>query len=343
MPSSTEATGTELDDAAADPTGSTPEGSNSTAEGSESTAADAATGDGGAGPWSTCATIEITSNAMVAEDRLVETSGLVASVQHAGLLWAHNDSGAEAGIHALELDGSDRGFFAIEGVAVRDTEDVALANGRIHLGDIGDNNRARDTITIHVFDEPTPEDPGTVTPIDGVTTINARYPDGATDAEALLVDPVTDEIIIFSKDLDDGEALTRIYTVPRETGTAEPVTMTLVGSIDVFALTSQSPTISITSVLFPGQVTAADISPDGSVVAVRTYGSLWLFPRLTGQSVADALTAEPCEAGSATERQGEAVAFLGPVSGGEEPGTVSLATISEGQSPPINVVSVQLG
>ncbi len=295
------------------------------------------------GAWTTCTGGDIGPSGTVSDDQLTETSGLAASQQHEGVLWAHDDSGAEAGIHAIGTDGADRGFFAIEGVAARDTEDVALANGRIHLGDIGDNNRARDSIAIHVFDEPTPADAGTVTAIDGVATITARYPDGPTDAEALIVDPVTDEIVVLSKDLDDGEAVTRIYTVPREPGTAEPVAMTLVGSLDVFALTSASSALSIASILFPGQVTAADISPDGSVIAVRTYGSLWLFPRLPGQSVAEALTAQPCEVDIASERQGEAVAFLGPVSGDEHPGTVSLATVGEGQAPPINVATVQLG
>jgi hypothetical protein len=62
-------------------------------------------------------------------------------------------------------------------------------------------------------------------------------------------------------------------------------------------------------------VTGGDMSADGSVVAVRTYEVVYLWPRDAGQTVADALAGEPCEAPVAFEPQGEAVA-LDPGGGG---------------------------
>lgn len=58
-----------------------------------------------------------------------------------------------------------------------------------------------------------------------------------------------------------------------------------------------------------GEVSGADMSFDGSVIAFRGYRTVWMWTRTAGQSVAEALTAEPCEAPSPEERQGESIAF----------------------------------
>ena len=65
---------------------------------------------------------------------------------------------------------------------------------------------------------------------------------------------------------------------------------------------------------------------DGALIAVRTYGSVWLFERGPGQSLAEALAGPPCEGGAAAETQGEAVGFL-PSAGD---GQVRYVTVSEG-------------
>lgn len=293
--------------------------------------------------WTTCNQIAVDAASEVQEPGLVETSGLAASVQHDGVLWAHNDSGSAAGVYAVGLDGSHRGFFALDGVSGVDVEDMALVDGRMYLADIGDNSRRRATIEIHVFDEPTPTAPGDATQrsVGPVATVTARYPDGPTDAEAILVDPVDGELLVLSKDLDDGDAQTRLYAVPLEFDTAEPVEMTLVGSVDVGGLNSQSTEFSITAILFPGQVTAADVSTDGRIIALRTYGSVWLFPRRPAQTMAEALDGIPCEGGTAAEGQGESIAFLPPSH--DDPGSASYVTVSEGAGQPINIVTVELG
>ncbi|MGI9596299.1 MAG: hypothetical protein ACR2QK_09070 [Acidimicrobiales bacterium] len=301
--------------------------------------------DGAGGGQPTCRQIEVTTAGDVERLELIETSGLVAGRADRGVLWAINDSGQEAGIYAIDETGRDLGFFALTGpdgpIATVDTEDLAMAGGQIHLADIGDNGRRRPSVQIYLLDEPSvgggPAPDGTVNPS---SIITATYPDGPTDAEALLADPVTGELLILSKDGDDGDAPTRLYAVPPQVdGGRESVETELVGMLDVAALTARSSRFSIAGLIFPGAVTGADISEDGRTIALRTYGSVWLFPRLDGQTMAEALTGnEPCEGGTDSEPQGETVAFL-PTG---QDGSLRYATISEGNNPPVNVVAVEL-
>ena len=72
------------------------------------------------------------------------------------------------------------------------------------------------------------------------------------------------------------------------------------------------------------QVTAADLSPDGTVLAVRTDEQLRLYPVDEGQDIAGALSATPCATPSIPERQGESVAVLA--------GAAGLLTVSEDES-----------
>ena len=57
-------------------------------------------------------------------------------------------------------------------------------------------------------------------------------------------------------------------------------------------------------------ISAADLSADGRVIAVRTPTRVLLFDRPATLSIAAALAEEPCEAASAPERQGEAIACI---------------------------------
>src|SRR5262249_18418644 len=74
--------------------------------------------------------------------------------------------------------------------------------------------------------------------------------------------------------------------------------------------------------------TGGDISADGSMVALRTYGEVLLFTRAKGQSIADALKGPPGEAQPPNERQGEAIGFA--------PDGRGYVTISEGVKPHVN-------
>lgn len=75
-------------------------------------------------------------------------------------------------------------------------------------------------------------------------------------------------------------------------------------------------------------VTGGDVSPDGSLVALRTYGQVLVWDRAPGQSVADALAGRACQAPAPAELQGEALAFT--------PDGRGYATLSEGVNPALN-------
>jgi hypothetical protein len=77
------------------------------------------------------------------------------------------------------------------------------------------------------------------------------------------------------------------------------------------------------------EVSGADISPDGSVIALRGYHTVWMWIRDQGQSVAEALLTPPCEGQSPDERQGEAIAFGADY---------SYWTVSEGTTPAVHRV-----
>jgi hypothetical protein len=317
--------------------------------------------------WS-CRSVSEDPIGTVQNDQLIEASGVVASRQHDGVLWSHNDSGGRAGVFAVDLDGSDLGFFELSSVDAVDIEDIAIADGVIYLADVGDNKRARDTVTIHRFAEPDPRAiDGATQPVAPGRPITVRYPDGPTDAEAFLVDPQRGELVILGKNLDDSSAPTIVYSAPFDprlgpgSGTEpEAVEMMARGSIDVADLTRRSSAFSLSALAFPGAVTGADISDDGSVIALRTYGSVWLFDRRAGTTVADALTGgdaltngdtgtrgdtgtngdtEPCEGGAEAETQGESVGLL-PAT---DDGLIRYVTISEGRNPPVNLSVIEVG
>src|SRR5262245_13810032 len=117
---------------------------------------------------------------------LPEASGLALSTQFPNLLWSHNDS-SDATIFAIGTDGAIRGRVRLAGASVTDWEAITVSPCRggacLYVGDIGDNNLRRHGITIYRTREPSPDDQ--ITP--SVERIEATYPEGPQDAEALFV------------------------------------------------------------------------------------------------------------------------------------------------------------
>jgi hypothetical protein len=265
----------------------------------------------------------------VASAELDETSGIAASVDHPGVLWAHDDSGGAAELHAIGPDGGDLGVvdLAPAGAEAVDWEDVALAPGPLDgpdvlvVGDIGDNRAARDHVTLYRVPEPTPPGPGGRVAATAVEAVEVAYDSGPHDAEALLVDPRNGDITILDKDWNG--VGTGAWPVPPGTGIgstpSDPARVTVERAGDVAVPQSQP-------------ATAADVSRLGLVVAVRTYTSVLLWDLDTGESVATALADEPCTAPSMPENQGEALAFTA-----DERGYV---TVSEGVHPAIHAFRV---
>lgn len=286
-------------------------------------------------PETTAATV-----GTVVTPELTEASGLAASASLTGVLWAHNDSGSATAVHAIGPSGEDRGRVAVPAIDGVDIEDMAQVGGMLYLADIGDNNAERTSVTVYRFPEP---DPSSDVEITAVESVELRYPEGAVDAEAMFVDPATGQLVIVAKSLalrlggdsPVGPGPAPIFVVD-PVWNGQPAMMTRVGTVALDELADEAegeiPEGVIADFGLSGLATGADIRADGAVIAIRTYRTVWLFPRGPGQSVAEALGATPCPARTVPEPQGEAVAFL-------QTGDSSFATVSEGSQPALNVTS----
>ena len=281
------------------------------------------------GPGSTVAPIESTTTAPPMEpaatacERLLapvvlgtvdspdldEISGVALSRDHDGVLWAHEDSGSGPVLWALSLEGRVLDRIEVAAAAV-DWEDLAVGPGpggdHVYIADTGDNDESRDAVALHRFPEP---EVGAAAA--AAETLVLTYPDGPRDVEAMLVDPVTGDLYLIAKEFGAEASLYRVPSGAWETGT---VVADRVGSVPVCLL---SP------------VTGADVSPDGSVVVVRTYRSVLLFTRTERAALHEAFAVPGCAGPVPPEVQGEAVAWA---AGG-------YLTIAEGVSARIYSVS----
>lgn len=249
----------------------------------------------------------------VATSAATELSGLTLSRSQAGVLWTHNDSGDSARLLALSSDGRLRAELAVPNATNFDWEEIAIGRAgdggdALYIGDIGDNLAQRPQITVYVVREPRLAG----RPATGQTTparpIVLRYPDGARDAEALLVDPHDGALVVVTKSYR-GRA--RVYSSrPRARA----------GRLRLAATLSLGDSEA---------VTAGGISGDGRTIALRSYGSFYVWTRRGRESLPATLRRAPCTAGAELfdEGQGEALAVT-------RDGR-ALYTVAEGGRPPI--------
>jgi hypothetical protein len=250
----------------------------------------------------------------VEDPEVVELSGIVASRAHRDLLWVHDDSGGSPEVVALSSTGASLGHYAVEGAAAVDWEDIGIGPGPqagrtyLYMADIGDNGATREHVTVYMALEPEAAPDGSGGSLPLVTELTVRYPAGPSDAESLFVDPLSGDLYVITKDFGGPSRVLRAAAGAVAAG--GELTLEDVGGIDVVA------------------PTAADISPDGSTVLVRTYQSVLAFRRPAGRPLAAAFQSPPCAAPSVDEPQGEAIGF-----GADG---ASYVTVSEGAAPPLH-------
>jgi hypothetical protein len=274
------------------------------------------------------------SSTVVAVAELVETSGLAASRRNEGVLWGNNDSGDSARVIAFDVTGAARGVYDIAGAEAIDWEDMALGPGPhgedyLYLGDIGDNSAERAEIVVYRALEPDVGEGASGGVINGAEALALRYPDTPHDAETLLVDPRSGSLIIVTKELITGNA--GVYEASAALLDAGGGTLVNIGEIEKARLTPADTPPDDAGPLVRGVgylPTGGDISADGSLIALRTYATVWLFARAEDASIADAFAGAACEAPSAVEPQGEALAF--------DANSTGYFTISEGANPPLH-------
>jgi hypothetical protein len=136
------------------------------------------------------------------QSRVREASGVAASREFAGRLYHINDSGDVGTFYITGLDGKGTQSISVMGFDPKDTEALSLGpcpggklSSCLYLGDIGDNDRRRNSIEIAVIDE-MQNFPATV---NARRFLKLRYPDGPHDAESMAVRP-NGEILLLTKE-----------------------------------------------------------------------------------------------------------------------------------------------
>jgi hypothetical protein len=249
----------------------------------------------------------------ITDDRLAELSGLVAT--RSGYVVVNDGSDDPAARRIFFLD---RRCKVVRTVAYpsrpRDTEDLAQsADGTLWVGDIGDNSRTRSTIALWRL-APSARRP---------TLFRLAYPDGAQDAEALLL-PRTGPPVVVTKSgtvyVVDGALRSGAGTTPLRRAGAVRLPMT--GTSNPFS--------------FPGRllITGGAVSPDGQRAVLRTYADAFEFDVPDGDLVRAVTEGTPRVVALPDEPQGESIAYT--VDGS------ALLTVSEIAAPPVPVLRYRL-
>ncbi len=237
-----------------------------------------------------------------------ETSGLAASSVNKGLLYIHNDSGDTSRFFVINPKGQLKAVYYFKGDTsishgVVDCEDMATGPGPlpgkhyIYLADIGDNRTTvpvRPSVTIYRMQEPV------LAPSKELFTgevlaepLHFKYPDGARDAETIMIDPLEKLLYIVSKREDS----VGVYTTPLNHRAGDTAVLT-----------------KMTSLFFAGfgflkQITAGCISGDGSQVILKNYTGVYYWKRKGKEPLWKLMMGKPEKRPYVLETQGEAIGF----------------------------------
>ncbi|WP_344217949.1 hypothetical protein [Kribbella sancticallisti] len=178
-----------------------------------------------------------------------ESSGLAKSAKYEGIWWTVNDSGDTARVFGVDAQGKVRAVLKF-GAKVRDVEAIAVdRDGTIYIADIGDNEASRDMI--EVFTIPEPAELGDT---EGIKyhRYDFEYPDGAHDAETLLIEPKTSRLYFVTKVKKKPGAFYAAPETPSREGTNK------------LTKVADAPAA-------PQGITDGTFLPDGKSVVLRTY------------------------------------------------------------------------
>ena len=220
-----------------------------------------------------------------------ETSGLAASRIHPDVLWLQNDSGSGPELYAVSRRGRVLARYVVDGVANTDWEDLAAfdLDGRHYLliADTGDNGGLRKSLQLHVVEEPDALADGHLAV---AWSIAFRWPDGPHDCEAVAVDARAGQVLLVTKKRRP-PMLFALPLRPRGTGlqVAHPLGPLAGVPRPTQAQLDDEPTFG----RLIGQITAADLSPDGRTLAVMTYQDLLLYRRRGDEPWAAAVARAP--------------------------------------------------
>jgi len=200
----------------------------------------------------------------LASSRITESSGIAASYTYPDVGYTLNDNSEDRQtvysfrISTGELLGKTELPYSKRG----NTESIyADPKGRLWVGDLGDNDGKRTDAGIVRFTEP---GPNTRTPT-GLVRFPVKYSNGKPNVEAMLVNPVNDQVYLINKRESSTSTLYRL-----------PATLS----------TSSTNLATPTSVSMPANVSDGVISRNGRTVIVRTDDDVLFFRTPTWNRIA---------------------------------------------------------
>jgi hypothetical protein len=172
-----------------------------------------------------------------------------------------------------------------------DPEDLAMAaDGTFWLADTGDNTAIRSTVALLAL-----------RPDGSAGVYRMSYPDGAHDAEALLLAPDGTPYIVTKEVLGSS----RVYRPAASLAVDAVVPMERVGTVNLTLTGTPGGPVGRAGQLL---VTGGAVDGDGSALALRTYTDAYVWP-LTGSDVVGALAGTPVRVALPESPQGEAISF----------------------------------
>jgi hypothetical protein len=268
---------------------------------------------------------------------LKEASAAVITSSQPGIVFTLNDSGNEPELFALDTAGNSRGVWHIDGASNVDWEalssgpcsgvSLVTARGCLYIADTGDNNANRAQVTLYRVSEPTagPDDKNESL---GSERLILKYPDRAHDVEAVYTTTRGDTYLVTKRALARPDGTLRnalVYRVPASAwGTGDPYVAELVDSLPIVPGSSQL-----------RKITDASLSHDGRLLAVRTYGQVYIFltDTATGRVMHDTPPAV-CNIQFVERQHGEGVTWFGA--------TRDLLLDSEGRNEPLHRIRCPL-
>jgi hypothetical protein len=208
---------------------------------------------------------------------LEEMSGLAPSRQHADIFWVINDGGNGEKLIAMKSDATRVATFNLAGVKNIDWEDVASfdLNGKhyVAIADTGDNGGIRKSLQIHVFEEPKQmKDGQTLNP---AWTFDFTWPDGPRDCETIAIDALNQQILLISKKRVPPE----LFSLPLQPKTERVQAKFIANLPNIPQPSAEQLKENPVYGRYRSQITAADISPNGRVLMVMNYHSLFFYIR----------------------------------------------------------------
>jgi hypothetical protein len=184
-------------------------------------------------------------------------------------------------VYAISRTGRVLSAISVRGASNVDWEDMARAAGRLWIGDIGDNGVSRSAIQLYWFAQPKTDSVTSVT----ASMVTLHYPDGAHNAEAMIVDGANDAVYVLEKQA--AHATSAVYRGSLDgVSPGDTVDLSLVASVPLT------------------NITGADLGRDG--IVIRSYLQTLFFPRPRSGGVVATLRRRPC---AVLLPSSEAVAF----------------------------------